>query len=49
MIDGIPVTTVVQTLVDLAIELPLRRLERAVNEADKRDLIDPEDAAIRAR
>jgi hypothetical protein len=33
---------VVQTLIDLATELPPRRLERAVNEADKHDLIDPE-------
>jgi hypothetical protein len=32
----------VQTLVDLAIELTPVKLERAVNEADKRDLIDPE-------
>ena len=45
-IDGIPVTEIVQTLVDLATELPPRRVERAVNEADKRDLIDPE--ALRA-
>lgn len=43
---GIPLTSVVQTLVDLATELPTGRLERAVNEADKRDLIDPE--ALRA-
>ena len=41
-IDGIPVTAVVQTLVDLATELPPPQLERAVNEADKHDLIDPE-------
>lgn len=40
--DGIPVTAVMRTLVDLAGELPPRRLERAVNDADKRDLIDPE-------
>jgi very-short-patch-repair endonuclease len=40
--DGIPVTEIVQTLVDLATELPPRRLERAINEADKHDLIDPE-------
>lgn len=40
--DGIPVTEVVQTLVDLATELPPRRVERAINEADKHDLIDPE-------
>lgn len=39
---GIPVTTPVQTLIDQATELAPRRLERAVNEADKRDLIDPE-------
>lgn len=40
--DGIPVTEVVQTLVDLATELPPRRVERTINEADKHDLIDPE-------
>jgi len=40
--DGIPVTTPACTLVDLATVLGARRLERAVNEADKRDLIDPE-------
>lgn len=40
--DGIPVTTPVQTLVDQATELTPRQLERAVNEADKRDLVDPE-------
>lgn len=45
-IDGIPVTSIVQTLVDLATEIPSHRLERAVNEADKLDLIDPE--ALRA-
>jgi hypothetical protein len=39
---GIPLTSIVQTLVDLATELPDGRLERAVNEADKHDLIDPE-------
>lgn len=40
--DGIPVTTPVQTLIDLSTELAPNRVERAVNEADKRDLIDPE-------
>lgn len=45
-VDGISVTAVVQTLVDLATELSPRKLERAINEADKRDLIDPE--ALRA-
>jgi len=39
---GIPVTHPVQTLIDLATELKPMRLERAVNEADKLDLIDPE-------
>lgn len=40
--DGIPVTGVARTLVDLATELDENAVERAVNEADKRDLIDPE-------
>jgi len=40
--DGIPVTTPVQTLIDLATELAPKAVERAVNEADKRNLIDPE-------
>jgi very-short-patch-repair endonuclease len=39
---GIPVTHPVQTLIDLATELKALRLERAVNEADKLDLVDPE-------
>jgi very-short-patch-repair endonuclease len=39
---GIPVTHPIQTLIDLATELKILRLERAVNEADKLDLIDPE-------
>src|SRR4051794_3455799 len=40
--DDIPVTSPVQTLVDLATELDAVALERAVNGAGKRDLIDPE-------
>lgn len=40
---GIPVTTPDQTLVDLANELPTARLERAVNDADKLELIDPDE------
>ena len=39
---GIPVTHPIQTLIDLATELKPLRLERAVNEADKLDLVDPE-------
>jgi very-short-patch-repair endonuclease len=38
---GIPVTTVVRTLVDLASRLDRADLERAVNEADRLNLIDP--------
>jgi very-short-patch-repair endonuclease len=38
----IPVTTPIQTLIDLATELEPMRLERSVNEADVRDLVDPE-------
>jgi hypothetical protein len=40
--DGIPVTSPVQTLVDIATDLAPLAVERAVNEADKHDLIDPE-------
>jgi hypothetical protein len=43
---GVPVTAPVQTLIDLATLLPPRRLERAVNEADKRDLVDPESLRV---
>jgi very-short-patch-repair endonuclease len=43
---GIPLTRPVQTLIDLATELSPQRLERAVNEADKRDLVDPETVRV---
>jgi very-short-patch-repair endonuclease len=43
---AIPVTSVVLTLVDLAAVLPSWQLEAAINEADARDLINPE--ALRA-
>jgi very-short-patch-repair endonuclease len=43
---GIPVTTPVRTLVDLAARLGRDEIEAAVNEADKHDLVDPE--ALRA-
>lgn len=39
---GIPVTHPVQTLIDVATELTDLRLERAVNEADVLELVDPE-------
>jgi len=39
---GIPVTTPVCTLVDLAVTLTSLQLEAAVNEADKLGLVDPE-------
>jgi hypothetical protein len=40
--DGIPVTSPVRTLIDLATKLDPVPLERAVNDADKRGLVDPE-------
>ncbi len=40
--QNIPVTGISQTLVDMASYLPKDHLERAVNEADRLDLIDPE-------
>ncbi len=40
--QAIPVTIPARTLLDLATELDGAALERAVNDADKRDLIDPE-------
>lgn len=48
--EGIPVTTPVRTLIDLATELGPEALERAVNEADKRGHVDPESlrAALRS-
>jgi very-short-patch-repair endonuclease len=39
---GIPVTSVPTTLIDVAATLQPNRLEAAINEADKLDLIDPE-------
>lgn len=41
-IDGIPATAVVRTLIDLATELGELAVERAVNQADKHDFVDPE-------
>ncbi len=38
---GIPVTAPVQTLIDLALRLDRRGVERTINEADKYDLIHP--------
>lgn len=38
---GIPVTTPVQTLIDMALRLDRRGIERAINEADKYDLVHP--------
>jgi len=47
VLDGIPITTPARTLLDLATVLDAKALERAVNEADKHDRIDPE--ALRAK
>jgi len=44
---GIPVTSVVLTLVDLSARLPSRQLEAAINEADAHALVNPE--ALRPR
>jgi very-short-patch-repair endonuclease len=46
LVDGIPVTDPVSTLIDLAAGAGRVQLERAINEADRLDLIDPE--ALRA-
>ena len=40
--DDIPVTSLVRTFIDIARRLEPAQLERAVNEADRLDLIDPE-------
>lgn len=42
LFDDIPVTSAVRTLIDTAAELGPIATERAVNDADKRDLVDPE-------
>jgi very-short-patch-repair endonuclease len=42
VVDGIPVTDPVSTLVDLASCAPEWQVERAINEADRLDLVDPE-------
>jgi len=38
---GIPVTTPVQTLIDMSLRLDRRGVEQAINEADKYDLVHP--------
>jgi very-short-patch-repair endonuclease len=43
---GIPVTSPARTLIDLASRFTAPRLEAAVSEADKLDLIDPEALAV---
>jgi very-short-patch-repair endonuclease len=40
--DGIPVTSPLRTVIDLAARLPPLATERVVNDADKRGLVDPE-------
>jgi Protein of unknown function (DUF559) len=39
---NIPLTQPVRTFLDIATVLPANRLERAINEADKREVIDPD-------
>ena len=43
---GIPVTAPTRTLLDLATRISVRHLEAAVNNADKLDLIDPEQLRV---
>jgi very-short-patch-repair endonuclease len=38
---GIPVTTPIQTLIDMSLRLDRRGVERMINEADKYDLVHP--------
>ncbi len=40
--EGIPVTSLICTLIDLAARLPRHEVEAAINEADKHDLITPD-------
>jgi very-short-patch-repair endonuclease/predicted transcriptional regulator of viral defense system len=40
--DGIPVTSPIKTLIDLALVLSPGELETAINEADRLELVDPE-------
>ena len=40
---GIPVTSPIRTITDLASCLPIGQVEAAVNEADKRNLVDPDE------
>ena len=43
VVDGIPVTSVARTLVDIAGVVPPDRLERAIEAAERRDLLDLRD------
>ena len=42
ILEGIPVTSPIYTLIDLATCLPRNETEAAVNKADKRDLVSPD-------
>lgn len=43
---GIPVTSPICTLIDIAARLGRNQIESAINEADKRDLTDPEELRL---
>jgi hypothetical protein len=45
-LDRIPITSPVRTLIDLTTELPTRYLARAVNEADKLEVIQADDLRL---
>ena len=42
VVDGVPVTSPIRTLIDLSTRLTRSALERAINEADRLELVDPE-------
>lgn len=48
IVERIPVTDPIRTLIDLASRLSEQRLVRAVNEADRRGLVNPEQLSERA-
>jgi predicted transcriptional regulator of viral defense system len=47
--QGVPVTTIEDTLIDLATQATQDQLEQAINEADKRDLVRPDELRAAAR
>ena len=44
--SGIPVTSPIRTLIDLAPRMSIAQRERAINEADRRDLVSPSELRV---